>query len=219
VHYSAYLTSNEDELAFGSRIKSFSSQESPESRLIANEEIEVASAETVTEATGTWDKASNPWLQPPPWKTKRASGTTPVKKKSPKIPLRTKTLVPAPGTKAQIAESTFQVVELTREGDLKALPQAPLLNKLRPNYLTDAVNVSLPGAVVLKICPEVLLGRPLAPEQYPSVTTILDVTMPLESRARLDIWKARKIAELGEEGFKVFQESKSLPRANSFAKN
>ena len=104
--------------------------------------------------------------------------------------------------------SSFPVVELKNEGDLKALPQAPLLNRMRPDYEESANKPLISGSVVLKICPEVLMGKAVAPEKYPSVTTILDVTMAPESRARLDKWKAGKVAELGEQGFKIYQQSR-----------
>ena len=104
--------------------------------------------------------------------------------------------------------SSFPVVELKNEGDLKALPQAPLLNRMRPDYEESANKPLISGSVVLKICPEALMGKAVALEKYPSVTTILDVTMAPESRARLDKWKAGKVAELGEQGFKIYQQSK-----------
>ncbi|GAU98380.1 hypothetical protein RvY_09535 [Ramazzottius varieornatus] len=109
--------------------------------------------------------------------------------------------------KLSVDMDDYRVVELKTEGDLKAVPQSPLMNKLRPNYIGSSHELVLPGAIVMKICPEQLLGKPLAPEKYPSVTAILDVTMPSASRERLDAWKRRKIAELGVQGFQLLQQS------------
>ena len=104
----------------------------------------------------------------------------------------------------------YRVVQLKTEGDLKAVAQSPLMNKLRPNYISSSHELVLPGAIVMKICPDELLGKPLAPEKFPSVTNILDVTMPSANRERLDAWKRRKIAELGVQGFHELQQSRLL---------
>ncbi|OQV11930.1 putative Mitochondrial genome maintenance exonuclease 1 [Hypsibius exemplaris] len=134
----------------------------------------------------------------------------PKKAAVPKVPIQIVREETTPLEEVRPRASTsvgFQFVELKKEGDLKALPQAPMMNKLRPDYLEEPNSITLPGTVALRICPEALIGQALAPEKYPAVTTVLDVTMPPESRARLDLWKARKITELGVEGFKLYQQN------------
>lgn len=44
--------------------------------------------------------------------------------------------------------------------------------------------------------------------QYPSVTLVLNKTMPEESRAAIEKWKQERIAELGEEEFNRVYEGK-----------
>lgn len=44
-------------------------------------------------------------------------------------------------------------------------------------------------------------------QKLPSVTKILDETMPISSRMALDRWKAKMIAELGEQGFAEYQQN------------
>lgn len=47
--------------------------------------------------------------------------------------------------------------------------------------------------------------------QYPSVTLVLNKTMPDESKAAIEKWKQGRIAELGEEEFnRVYEGTKSL---------
>lgn len=45
---------------------------------------------------------------------------------------------------------------------------------------------------------------PSPEEKYPSVTTILKETMTKDNEAVLDAWRKRKIAEVGEDGFREF---------------
>lgn len=45
---------------------------------------------------------------------------------------------------------------------------------------------------------------------YPSVSTILNETMPYESRLVLEKWKKNMVAELGEEGFLQFTTGESF---------
>ncbi|OQV18107.1 putative Mitochondrial genome maintenance exonuclease 1 [Hypsibius exemplaris] len=113
----------------------------------------------------------------------------------------------APAKAVSKLPSKFEIVELKTDDDLKALPEAPLLNKLRPGCPADSGSRFQSGAVVLKLCPEILLGRSLAVNKYPSVSDVLDVTMKAIDRKRLTNWRALKIKELGEEGFGLSQQN------------
>ncbi|CAL4062819.1 unnamed protein product [Meganyctiphanes norvegica] len=44
-------------------------------------------------------------------------------------------------------------------------------------------------------------------KKLPSVTKVLDETMPISSRIALDKWKAKMIAELGDQGFAEYQQT------------
>ena len=47
-------------------------------------------------------------------------------------------------------------------------------------------------------------------QKLPSVSKILEATMPMEQRRILDRWKAKMIKELGEEGFEVYRKGEFL---------
>ncbi|KAM7288231.1 hypothetical protein ISCGN_028495 [Ixodes scapularis] len=87
----------------------------------------------------------------------------------------------------------------------------PIFNFLRDDIAAATDDETGDGAVSTETRTEVSSG-------YPSVTAILRDTMDPLSRRRLELWKERMVAELGQEGFDIYQQlllnrGKSLHRS------
>ena len=131
-------------------------------------------------------------------KSTKADG--PTKKSSKKLPDESsKASVPQPTLEPAAepfpADSTHLTGELPPPGqpfferNSIVLPFPMVLDKKSPEEGTESKEIStLPG-------PET---------ELPSVTTILSKTRSKESELALTLWKKRKIAEVGEEGYKEF---------------
>lgn len=85
----------------------------------------------------------------------------------------------------------------TKSFDLEATLNFPLLNFLRDGVLYEDT-----GQLTL----ESPAQSPETAKGFPSVTAILKSTVDEQSRLRLEKWKEKMIAEMGEDGFKTYQE-------------
>lgn len=106
------------------------------------------------------------------------------------------------GKKRQLMRSLSSAVSLPPETVVvPTLPDQPFFHKDNmivpfPMFLDKSVdNVSHTEEIFSLPGPEFKL---------PSVTQILRDTMPKESEVFLNVWRKRKIAEIGEEGFKTY---------------
>lgn len=95
----------------------------------------------------------------------------------------------------------------TKSFDLEATLNFPLLNFLRDG-LEDEDDHG--GERVV----EGTAQSPEAAKGYPSVTAILKSTVDEQSRLRLEKWKEKMITEMGEDGFKTYQECKIILAAH-----
>ncbi|KAH6925346.1 hypothetical protein HPB50_003887 [Hyalomma asiaticum] len=98
------------------------------------------------------------------------------------------------------SEDTEQRANLnipTKSFDLEATLNFPLLNFLRDGVPDDDEDV-------VETSPQDEAGDS---PKYPSVTTILKDTVDEQSKLRLEMWKRNMVAEMGEEGFRKYQES------------
>ncbi|KAL3181482.1 hypothetical protein MRX96_036838 [Rhipicephalus microplus] len=99
------------------------------------------------------------------------------------------------------AEQKVDVSIPTKSFDLEATLNFPLLN-----FLRDGVPEDDDTHVAVPTSPPQDEGPRKAPK-YPSVTTILRDTIDEPSKLRLELWKQKMVAEMGEEGFRKYQES------------
>ncbi|KAH7972696.1 hypothetical protein HPB52_015621 [Rhipicephalus sanguineus] len=108
------------------------------------------------------------------------------------------------------AEQKVDVRIPTKSFDLEATLNFPLLNFLRDGVPEDDTDVGGEDVVAATSSPsppqDDAQGLRKTPK-YPSVTTILKDTIDEQSKLRLELWKQNMVAEMGEEGFKKYQES------------
>lgn len=92
------------------------------------------------------------------------------------------------------------------KAELKATLRFPIFNFVRDESLVTESQATPPSSLTL------------SSKRYPSVTAILRDTMDEISKQKLEKWKQRMIAELGEKGFELYQEL-LLSRGRSLHKN
>uniref|UniRef100_A0A224YNK8 Mitochondrial genome maintenance exonuclease 1 n=1 Tax=Rhipicephalus zambeziensis TaxID=60191 RepID=A0A224YNK8_9ACAR len=105
------------------------------------------------------------------------------------------------------AEQKVDVSIPTKSFDLEATLNFPLLNFLRDGVPEDDTDVGGEDVVVATAPPQGDVQAPRKNPKYPSVTTILKDTIDEQSKLRLELWKQNMVAEMGEEGFRKYQES------------
>jgi len=86
---------------------------------------------------------------------------------------------------------------------IKVIEAAPVNEKNESN-ITEHVKVT---ETPQQPQPDRLKAKPLF---LPSVSKILNVTMPQEQAEALEKWQAKMIAQLGVEGFRMYKESKEM---------
>lgn len=139
-------------------------------------------------------------------------------------------------------------VETKQEPQTRTVnPSKSALKSTVPKKTTPTKNERLKVEKFRAICPDIFLGEPTSIpfldteiramtkypllcqksenndtetliKSYPSVSKVLQATMPENSRNALKRWKLQKIAELGEEGFRQMQ-AKTFATGSKFHKS
>ncbi|CAN8000532.1 unnamed protein product [Ixodes hexagonus] len=99
----------------------------------------------------------------------------------------------------------------TGRSDKEVTLDFPIFNYLRDDLSTDATGDETEGVSSAETKTEASSG-------FPSVTAILRDTMDPLSKRRLELWKEKMVAELGQEGFAIYQEL-LLNRGKSLHRN
>lgn len=114
-----------------------------------------------------------------------------------------------------VSKSDLKVYRKTSTGRYKEVDKDKLLEKL--NQEKKPQKIVLPNIIVKKLTSAGMLtsedtpnwvSSELEKRNFPAVTKVLSETMSDASRAALERWKQNMIAELGEEGFVVFNKGK-----------
>lgn len=111
------------------------------------------------------------------------------------------------GAASEDAEQRVNVSVPTKSFDLEATLNFPLLNFLRDGVPDDESDGPASGEELVATTVQDAAQEPRRTARYPSVTTILRDTMDEQSRLRLEQWKQKMVAEMGEEDFRNYQES------------
>lgn len=114
------------------------------------------------------------------------------------------------------SEHRFDIRIPTKSFDLEATLNFPLLNFVRDGVSDDeddvlgceeAETTPITHEATTTTTPHDAAESSQQAVRYPSVTNILKNTMDEQSKLRLEKWKEKMVAEMGEEGFKNYQES------------